>query len=76
MQGHRQIEALREVDQEYNNLRKAWLYLVEHRITGRMMNFASALWMFFDYRTRHADGRRLFADAIGLPSLLKICLAR
>jgi serine/threonine protein kinase/tetratricopeptide (TPR) repeat protein len=64
MQEGSQIAALRQMDSEYNNIRTAWLYLVDHRRTSGLAAFAYALWMYFELRSRHQDGQVLFGHAV------------
>ena len=64
VKGRRQLEALDEIEADWNNVRTAWGHGLAHQdwvIIGQMME---TLHLFCDMRARYVDGEALFQQAV------------
>ncbi len=61
---NRQLEALELIDPEFENVRSAWLHVVNQQQWDQLSKFLHSLWFYLDLRTRGQDGVRLFEQAV------------
>lgn len=61
--GHRQLEAVQEIEPDFENVRAAWLWALEHRDYGAIDRSLETLDRFCHMRTRFEDSRVLFEKA-------------
>jgi predicted ATPase/DNA-binding NarL/FixJ family response regulator len=62
--GKNQLETVREIDTEVENIRVAWQYAVETKNLDALGKSTQALAMFYEYRSRHPEGLKFFEEAI------------
>lgn len=68
----RQIEALKLIDSDYENVRLAWQYMVSHQQWELMPNFLPSLWFYLDPGSRAREALELLEPAVkGLRSMLR-----
>jgi predicted ATPase len=63
VKGRRQPEALREIDADFENMRAAWEWAVQHKDVAAMDRALESLHLFSDMRQRYQDGATLFLQA-------------
>jgi predicted ATPase/DNA-binding CsgD family transcriptional regulator len=63
MNGGRQLQATAEIAAEIDNLRAAWLWAIERRNIAGIVHAANALYIFYQFRGRYAEGIRLWEQA-------------
>ncbi|MCL5998447.1 MAG: tetratricopeptide repeat protein [Chloroflexi bacterium] len=63
LKGRRQLEALDEIDVEFDNVRAAWLWAVEHKRAETIQCAIHSLRMFCEWRSRFQEGEYLFRQA-------------
>lgn len=66
LSGARQIEWLRRLDVDYDNMRSALLWAVEAGDGETALRLAGALRLFWHRRARYSEGRDLLASALAL----------
>ena len=64
LKGRRQVEALAEIDSEYENVRVAWQGLVEKQRARELGEAASSLWFYLETSARYYEGVELFDQAV------------
>ena len=62
--GSRQVEGMALVDSEFENVRLAWIYIVNHQHWDQFPMFLTSLWFYCDIRSRSQDVLSLFEFAI------------
>lgn len=63
LKGHHQLDALREIAADRENIGLAWRWALDHQQLGPLNQAMEALHCFFDLRARQAEGSELFAKA-------------
>ncbi len=63
LKGKRQLEALNELDSDFENIRAAWLQAVETGDEEHINNSLEGLYLMTRYRSKFADGYNLFSKA-------------
>ena len=53
-------EMLKTANDDFENMRAAWLYQVEQRNISELRRFLDGLWIFFDHHSRSQEGIELF----------------
>src|SRR5262249_4745372 len=61
---NRQLEALELIDPEFENVRSAWLYVVNKQEWDQLPKFLHSLWFYVDVRTRTQEGIELLEQAL------------
>src|SRR6185295_8608627 len=56
---NRQIEALALIDPDFENVRSAWLYVVNQQEWDQLPKFLYSLWFYLDTRSRGQEGIEL-----------------
>jgi predicted ATPase len=70
MNGGRQLQAAAEIAAELDNVRAAWLWAVERRNIAGLIRATNALYIFYQFRSRYAEGAQLWERAVqGLDDL-------
>jgi predicted ATPase len=64
VKGRRQLEALDEIEADWNNVRAAWEWAVEHGDYDALEQMAETLQLFCDMRIRFQEGEALFRHAV------------
>jgi len=59
----RQKTILLEIEADFDNIRVAWNYWVERQDANRILEFVSALWLFFEVRGSFTPAIQFFGDA-------------
>jgi predicted ATPase/DNA-binding CsgD family transcriptional regulator len=62
--GHRQLQMLHEIEADFENVRVAWLVLVDQSELDELGKFLDSLWFFIDLRTRGREGLELCEYAL------------
>lgn len=62
--GHRQRQALLEIEADIENVRAAWTYLIEEGNVTELKKCFHGLWVIYDVRGWHPAGVRLFEQAV------------
>lgn len=62
--GGRQMEALRDIQTDLENIRRAWEWAVEYQDTERLIQALFSVAMFFIHKTRFAEGEAMLQHAI------------
>lgn len=62
--GSGQLEAVRVIEDELENIHVAWQYAVEKRKIEAIRKSIQAFSLSYEYRSRHVDGLKFFEDAI------------
>src|SRR5258708_18254829 len=65
LKGRRQLEALDEIEQDFENIRVAWQYGVYHEYGDFIGRASESLFVFCQLRSRFQEGRALFELAHG-----------
>jgi len=60
---HRAKAALLEIEADFDNIRVAWNYWIAKQDAGRLLEFISALWLFFEVRGSFIPAIQFFGDA-------------
>jgi predicted ATPase/DNA-binding SARP family transcriptional activator len=60
LKGRRQLAALNEIDSEFENMRAAWEWALEHGDEAAVAGALESLHLFCDMRSRHQEGAALF----------------
>jgi predicted ATPase len=63
IKGRRQLEALNEIDVDFDNVRAAWHHAASHRDEATIGRMLESVYWFADMRSRHREGRELFRFA-------------
>jgi DNA-binding transcriptional MerR regulator len=63
LQGYRQLEVLADIDKEYENVRLAWQWLVDHKRLRELGEAANSLWFYLDVYSKYYEGQSLFEQA-------------
>ena len=63
LKGRRQLDALDEIEAEFENLRAAWLWAVENRVADLIGAVLESLFLFTASRSRFSEGYDLFRHA-------------
>jgi len=63
MHDHRAKAALLEVEGDFDNIRVAWNYWITRQDADRIIEFISALWLFFEVRGSFTPAIQFFEDA-------------
>ena len=63
MHDQRQKTALLEIEADFDNIRVAWNYWVGRQDANRILEFVSALWLFFEVRGSFTPAIQFFGDA-------------
>jgi predicted ATPase len=61
--GQRQREALAEIAADFENVRTAWRYAVDHTRIAEIQRAAYTFYLFHDYQSRYHEGADLFERA-------------
>ncbi|MEO8392987.1 MAG: LuxR C-terminal-related transcriptional regulator [Chloroflexota bacterium] len=76
----RQLEALKLIDPEFENVRVAWLHNIDQKVWDALPKFLHSFWFYLDVRTRGQLGVELLEYAVkalrSLPASAVIELAR
>ena len=64
LEGHRQLEALAEIDAEYDNIMAAWNYAIEQTDVKHMHKCLNAIWQFHDVWGHFLQGAQMLQPAI------------
>ena len=64
IKGRSQLEALDEIEADWNNVRAAWAWALSHQDWGAIGQMMEALHLFCDLRARYSDGEALFIHAV------------
>lgn len=63
LKGGRQLDALDELEAEFENLRAAWIWAVENRDADRVNSSLDSLFLLTVFRSRFSEGHDLFQRA-------------
>ncbi|MEO8395001.1 MAG: tetratricopeptide repeat protein, partial [Chloroflexota bacterium] len=63
IKGRRQIEALDELEADFENVRTAWLWAVEQRLSHSIDHILESLFLYCEMRSRFYEGDELFQQA-------------
>ncbi len=63
---NRQLEALALIDPDFENVRLAWLHVVNQQQWDQLPKFLHSLWFYLDLRTRGQEGVEIFDQAVKL----------
>ena len=63
LKGHRQMQALAEIEADIENVRAAWRYCVQQRNASQIWMYIHGLWYFHWIRWWNHPGMELFAEA-------------
>jgi tetratricopeptide (TPR) repeat protein len=61
---NRQLEAVELIDPDFENVRSAWLHVVNQQEWEQLPKFLYSLWFYVDVRTRGQEGIELLEQAI------------
>ncbi len=61
---NRQLEALQLIDLDFENVRLAWLHVINQQEWEQLPKFLYSLWFYVDVRTRGQEGIELLEQAI------------
>jgi predicted ATPase len=64
LKGQRQVGALADIQPEYENVRVAWRWLVEHQRSRELGEAASSLWFYLEISSNPYEGIDLFGQAV------------
>jgi tetratricopeptide (TPR) repeat protein len=59
-----QLDAMKQIDAEFENVRLAWLYVVDQNQWNQLPNFLYSLWFYCDIRSRSQEVISLFEYAM------------
>jgi predicted ATPase/DNA-binding SARP family transcriptional activator len=62
IKGRDQQEALKQIKQELENMRSAWMWAVEHDKRRETQQFARNLYLFYEMQSRFHEGEELFRN--------------
>lgn len=65
LKGQRQLEALDEIEADFDNVGAAWQWAVEHKRVNAIDRALNSLRMFCEWRSRFQEGEALFRQAQG-----------
>jgi predicted ATPase len=72
IKGRRQIDSLNEIESDFDNIREAWIYAVNHVDYESLSNMMETLTLFCEMRSLYKIGEELFQDAVDKLSRLNI----
>jgi predicted ATPase len=64
IRGSRQLEALQLIDPDFENVRSAWLYVVNQQEWDQLPKFLHSLWFYLDTRSRWQGAVELLEHAV------------
>lgn len=64
LEGGSQVEALRDIQGDIENVRAAWIWAAEHGDTSRLSDALYSLWLYFEIRGLYAEGEAIFGQAV------------
>ena len=64
VKGGRQLAGLNEIEADWNNVRAAWLWALDHQDWDAVGQMMEALHLFCDMRARYSEGDTLFQQAL------------
>lgn len=62
----RQLEALELIDRDFENVRSAWLHVVNNQEWDQLPKFLHSLWFYFNLRTRGQEAVELFEYTVNV----------
>jgi non-specific serine/threonine protein kinase len=66
LKGHDQLAALEDIESDFENVRAAWLWAVDHKDHEALLAACESLVLFCDSRSRAEEGKALLAAALDI----------
>lgn len=80
LKDHRQLEGMNNIEIEFENVRAAWRWSVQHILELALLRMVDGLGLFIRMRYRHHEGKILFSNAFTIlsntPSVTPLLLAK
>ncbi|MCI0713187.1 MAG: LuxR C-terminal-related transcriptional regulator, partial [Chloroflexi bacterium] len=64
LKAHQQIETLNRIDQDFENIRQAWYWAIDHQLLEQLNVMLEGLDLYCQMRNRFEDKASLFASAL------------